>query len=106
MQNSSSLTEAPKPLASCHSPAQRRSTLDKFVPTAPRKDNGALAPDDVGTPLAELISESDHFLCCGSAINLVPHDHTVPSNGHADLIWSPNELQIWLCGRLMAESRY
>ena len=42
----------------------------------------------LGTPLAELISESNHFLCCGSAINLVPHDHTLPSNGHADLIWS------------------
>src|ERR1019366_9355587 len=68
MKNSSSLTEAPKPLASCHSPAQRRSTLDKFVRTAPRKDNGALAPDDVGTPIAELISESNHFLCCGSAV--------------------------------------
>src|SRR5271157_2320650 len=86
MQNSSSLIELLSRL-SCHSRAQRRSALDKFVRTAPRKDSGALAPDDVRTPLAELISESNHFLCCGSAINLVPHNHAVPSNGHADLIW-------------------
>src|ERR1700687_2862629 len=49
---------------------------------------GSSAPEDVGTPLAELISESNHFLCCGSAVNSPPHDHTVPSNEHADLIWS------------------
>src|SRR5579864_2039632 len=49
---------------------------------------GSSAPDDVGTPLAELISESNHFLCCGSAINLVLCDNTLPGNGHADLIWS------------------
>src|SRR5271157_1544655 len=87
MQNSSSLTELLSRL-SCHSRAQRRSALDKLVQTATRKDSGALAPDDVGTPLAELISESNHFLCCSSAINLAPHDQTVPSNGHVDLIWS------------------
>jgi len=68
------------------------------VRTAPRKNSGAVAPDNVGTPLAELISESNHFLCCGSAISLVPDDKTVPSNGHADLIWSPNELQIGSAG--------
>jgi hypothetical protein len=32
------------------------------VRTAPRKESGALAPDDVGTPPAELISASNHFL--------------------------------------------
>jgi hypothetical protein len=42
----------------------------------------------LGTSLAEPVSESNHFLCCGSAINSVPHDHTVPSDEHADLIWS------------------
>jgi len=68
--------------------AQRRGALDKFVRTAPRKESGALAPDAVGTPLAELIPGSNHFLCCGSATNLVPEDNTVPGNGHADLIWS------------------
>ena len=52
------------------------------------KRTGSSAPNDVGTPLAELISESNHFLCCGSAINLVPDDNTLPGNGHADLIWS------------------
>jgi|SRR5271167_387817 len=87
MQNSSSLTELLSRLL-CHSRAQRRSALDKFVRTAPLRNGGAVAPDDVGTPLAELISKSNHFLCCGSAISLVLDDHTVPDNGHADLIWS------------------
>ena len=36
-----------------------------------------------GTPVAELVSESNQVLCCGSAKNLVPDDNHVPSNGHA-----------------------
>jgi len=92
MQNSSSLTELLSRLFSCHSLAQRPSALDTFFVNGSSKRREALAPDDAGTPLAELISESNHFLCCGSAIHLVPDDHTVPGNGQADLIWSPNEL--------------
>src|SRR5208282_2251283 len=105
MQNSSSLTELLSRLL-CHSRAQRRSALDKFVRTAPRRNGGAVAPDDVGTPLAEHISSSNHFLCCGSAINLVPDDHTVPDNGHADLIWSrlgPFEDRLFPCIRAFPE---
>lgn len=49
------------------------------------------ALEHIGTPVAEVIPESSHFLCCGSAINLVLEDHTVPDNGHRDLIRSPNE---------------
>jgi hypothetical protein len=44
-----------------------------------------------------LISESNHFLCCGSAIDLLPRDHTVPRNGHADLIWSQNRQSKIVC---------
>src|SRR5271166_1733506 len=88
MQNSSSLTELLSRLLRIIR-WRSGSALDKFVRTAPRKNSGAVAPDDVGTPLAELISKSNHFLCCGSAISLVSDDKTVPSNGHADLIWSP-----------------
>src|SRR5208283_4479480 len=105
MQNSSSLIELLSRL-SCHSRAQRRSALDRFMRTAPRKDSGALAPDDVGTPLAELISESNHFLCCGSAISLVPDQNTVPDNGHPDLIWSRLgrfEDRLFPCIRVFAE---
>ena len=43
--------------------------------------------------MAELTSGSNHFVCCGSAINVIPHDHTMPSNGHADLIWSKKRVE-------------
>ena len=61
---------------------------------------------DVGTPVAEPISEPNHFLCCGSAINLAPRDSILPGNGHADRIWSclaRFENRLFLCIRVFAD---
>src|SRR5208282_56164 len=67
MHNSSSLTELLSRLF-VYSRAQRRSALDTFFVNGSSKGGEAVARDDVGMPLAELISGSNHVLCCGSAI--------------------------------------
>src|SRR5208283_3627976 len=87
MQNSSSLTEL---LSRLLRVIRQRSGAVRSRHFCERllERTGSSAPDDVGTPLAELISEPNHFLCCGSAINLVPGENTLPGKGHADLIWS------------------
>jgi hypothetical protein len=46
------LTKLLRPLACCHSPAQRRIALETFVRLLER--TGTCAPDDVGTLVAEL----------------------------------------------------
>jgi hypothetical protein len=44
--------------------------------------------DDLRHATCRTRLSSSHFLCCRSAISSVPYDQTVPSNEHADLIWS------------------
>jgi hypothetical protein len=91
MQNSSSLTELLSRLLRLIRGRSGAVRARQICANSSKKNSGDLAPDNVGTPIAELISGSNHFLCCGSAIHLAPHDHTVPSNGHADFIWSQSE---------------
>jgi len=66
MHNSSSLSELLSRFFVSFAGAAAQCARDIFV-NGSSKGPGAVARDDVGTTVAELISESNHFLCCGSA---------------------------------------